>query len=106
MAAKKNRVYTETSRKKISASKLIGRLMEHIDGKISLEMSQVRAIDILLKKIIPDLTRMEMRAEVTHNFVIEVPATLTREQWLERYKVPALPPPNPVPNKINGGTLQ
>jgi hypothetical protein len=39
MAAKKNRVYTETSRKKISASKLIGRLMEHIDGKISLEMS-------------------------------------------------------------------
>jgi hypothetical protein len=40
------------------------RLQDHIDGKVALSISQVRAIDILLKKIVPDLRPMSMSAKL------------------------------------------
>ena len=46
--------------KEPTGNALIDRLQVHIDGKITLSISQVRAIDILLKKIVPDLRRVSM----------------------------------------------
>ena len=48
-------------------------------------MTQLRPIEILLRKCIPDLAAAEIKSEQTHSYVIEIPAVLTREQWLEKY---------------------
>jgi hypothetical protein len=36
-------------------------------------MSQVRAIEILLRKSVPDLTKTDVQAEVTHRYVAQLP---------------------------------
>jgi hypothetical protein len=53
--------------KEPTGNALIDRLQVHIDGKITLSISQVRAIDILLKKIVPDLRRVSMSGELTRS---------------------------------------
>ena len=63
MAARLNRMHSEAVRAKIQASQLINRLTDHALGKISLEPTQVRAIEILLKKSVPDLSSIEMTGE-------------------------------------------
>jgi hypothetical protein len=72
-------------RKKIQASWLVRRLHLHIGGKIELSMSQVRAIDILLKKCIPDLVQTSITADLTVRYVAELPPMLTREEWEAKY---------------------
>lgn len=47
------------TREKIQCTQLINRLMDHINGKIELTQSQVRSIEILLKKSLPDLQSVE-----------------------------------------------
>ena len=88
-------------RRKIQASKLVQRLDDHIMGVLPkpLDMSQVRAIDILLKKCIPDLTRTLISADLNVRYVAELPKVLTKEEWVKKYGVPdaleltALPAP-------------
>ena len=57
-------------------SKLVQRLDDHIMGVLPkpLDMSQVRAIDILLKKCIPDLTRTLISADLNVRYVAELPS--------------------------------
>lgn len=47
-------------RSKIQAGNLINRLEKHIVGKISLENSQLKAIEILLDRSIPKLSAVEL----------------------------------------------
>lgn len=47
-------------RAKIQASQLINRLTDHAFGKVTLDASQVRSIEILLRKSLPDLSAIEM----------------------------------------------
>src|SRR5262245_16579409 len=94
MAKRKTLFHAADVREKIRATQLINRLMDHIDGKITLSISQVRAIDILLKKVVPDLTRVSMQGELIHRYCIEVPPLLSREEWQRKYgQNPSLPPP-------------
>src|SRR5262245_24295830 len=87
MAARIHRpINTEATRQKIRAAHLIRRLQKHIDGKISLTMSQVRAIDILLRKIVPDLTQTTIAGELLHKAIVEVPPLLTKDEWLKKYR--------------------
>ena len=72
-------------REKIRASQLINRLHKCAFGEISLTMTELRAIEILLRKSIPDLAAAEIKSEQTHRYVVEIPAVLTSEQWLEKY---------------------
>lgn len=55
MAVRKKLSHDMKTREKIRTSQLINRLMSHIDGDIELSQSQVRGIEILLKKTLPDL---------------------------------------------------
>ncbi len=48
-------------------------------------MMQVRAIEIILKKCLPDLTKTEVKEEVTHRYVAQLPDVLTKEEWLAKY---------------------
>lgn len=56
MAARKKLRQTDETRAKIQTSQLINRLTAYAFGEITLEASQVRAIEVLLRKTLPDLT--------------------------------------------------
>jgi hypothetical protein len=72
-------------REKIRASQLINRLQKCAFGEISLTRTQLRAIEILLRKSIPDLAAAEIKSEQTHRYVAELPPVLSKEEWLEKY---------------------
>jgi hypothetical protein len=50
---------------KIQAAQLINRLTDHANGNVELSATQVRAIEVLLRKTLPDLSdvRMEVDAQ-------------------------------------------
>jgi hypothetical protein len=75
----------DSVREKIRAAQLINRLQAHIFDGLELSMSQVRAIEILLRKSVPDLTKTEVQAEATHRYVAQLPEVLSREEWLAKY---------------------
>jgi len=80
MARRKMLFHPNYVREKIRASQLINRL-----GEISLTRTQLRAIEILLRKSIPDLAAAEIKSEQTHRYVAELPPVLSKEEWLEKY---------------------
>jgi hypothetical protein len=55
MAIRRKVAHDKKTRESIQTTQLIKRLMNHIDSKIELSTSQVRSIEILLKKTLPDL---------------------------------------------------
>lgn len=74
MAARKHLFHPDDVKAKIKASQLINRLQDHaISAKPLLDSSQVKAIQILLNKVIPDLKSVE------HSGGLEV-VTQTKEQ--------------------------
>jgi uncharacterized protein YjiS (DUF1127 family) len=63
MAARLRKTHQEDVRSKIQASQLINRLTDHALGDVGLSPTQVRAIEILLKKILPDLQSVELTGD-------------------------------------------
>jgi hypothetical protein len=66
MAARKNRGTKKNPmpdewRKKIRASNIIKRLNDCVDGTVTLTAQQVKAADIILKKLEPDLNRTDLQ---------------------------------------------
>lgn len=59
-ATKRNAMLITEARHKIRTTQLINRLQNHGLGKVEMSPTQVRAVEILLKKSVPDL------ATVTH----------------------------------------
>jgi hypothetical protein len=57
--------HDEETRAKIQASQLVNRLTNHALGEVELSPTQVRAIEILLKKTLPDLSAVEHSGEMT-----------------------------------------
>ena len=94
-------------RSKIQAIRLVDTLHQFIFSEVDkngrkladLSMAQVRAIDCLLKKVVPDLTRTLISADVNVRYVAELPKVLTKEEWVRKYgsseplELTALPAP-------------
>lgn len=59
MATRKILSHDTQTREKIRTSQLINRLEKHAFGEIELTQTQVRAIEILIKKTLPDLASIE-----------------------------------------------
>jgi hypothetical protein len=58
-------------------------------------MSQLRAIEILLRKCVPDLAAAEIKSEQTRRYVVEVPPVLDRDEWQRKYgQDPSFQPPS------------
>lgn len=51
-----NKLHQDDVRKKIQASQLLNRLTDHAFGEVELSQSQIKAIEILLRKSLPDLS--------------------------------------------------
>ena len=61
MAARKNKVtLSERWKDRISATMILNRLVSHVEGNLELSPTQIKAADIILKKIVPDLARTEL----------------------------------------------
>jgi len=58
-----NARHAATSKAKIQATQLINRLQAHALENLELKDSQIRAIDILLKKVLPDMKAVEHSGE-------------------------------------------
>ena len=91
MAKRKMLFHPDYVREKIRASQLINRLHKCAFGEISLTMTQLRAIEILLRKSVPDLTKTEVQADATHRYVAQLPDVLSKEEWLAKYGKGRLP---------------
>lgn len=65
MAARKRLFQTEKTREKIRTTQLINRLQNHALGEevVDLKPSQLKAIEILLKKSLPDLQSTEITGD-------------------------------------------
>jgi hypothetical protein len=64
----------DEARQKIKTTQLINRLQNHVLGKVKMEATQIRAVEILLKKRLPDLQAIQMEVGVTEGL----------EDWLDR----------------------
>lgn len=72
MAARLRKTHQDDVRAKIKTSQLINRLANHALGKTELKNSQVRAIDILLKKTVPDLQSVQLAGDPDNPIITEI----------------------------------
>ena len=63
MATRLRKMHQDDVRAKIKVSQLLNRLEDHALGKIELSPTQVRAIEILIKKVLPDLQSVELSGD-------------------------------------------
>jgi hypothetical protein len=77
MAARIRKIkHDENTRLKIQAAQLINRLTAHANGEVEMSATQVRATEILLRKILPDLSDVKMdvdAAPITFNLNMTAP---------------------------------
>lgn len=74
MAVRSRLEHDELTRKKIQASQIINRLNKHVlseDGDL-MSTSQVKAAQVLLNKVIPDLKTIDMVADIKHEGEISI----------------------------------
>jgi hypothetical protein len=86
MAARLNPKQDERSRSAIQTTQLVKRLQafafEQADDAgnvVELDQNRLRAIEILLRKTLPDLSNVEIGADVTVTHIM--PRPLTDEEW-------------------------
>lgn len=67
MAERLRKMHQGDVRAKIQTSQLINRLSDHALGKVELSATQIKAIEVLIRKTLPDLSSVEMEhsGEVT-----------------------------------------
>ena len=101
---RKSRPWDARVREKIKVGRLITNLMKCADGKMEISMTRLRAIEILLRKVVPDLSRTIVQTDVNVRYVVRLPDVLSKEEWLRRYGDPKL-----IEGTVNDeppGTLQ
>lgn len=59
-ATKRNAMRIEEARQKIRTTQLINRLQDHALGKVDMSSTQVKSVEVLLRKALPDLATVEM----------------------------------------------
>lgn len=78
MAARKNKLtLNDDWKEKIRAGVMLDRLLKHFQGEVELSSTQLKAADIILRKIVPDLARTEVQplneqGEPSNGFTLNV----------------------------------
>ena len=96
MAERLRKFHQDDVRTKIQTSQLINRLADHGLGKIELSATQVRSIEVLLKKTLPDLQAVEHSGEIANHYDL---SRLTTERLLQIESLLESAEP------VDGGTL-
>lgn len=63
MATRKNLSHDQRTREKIRTSQLVNRLESSVFGDVELTREQLKAIEILLKKSLPDLSSVQITGD-------------------------------------------
>lgn len=71
---------TDEHRSKIANSQILNRLIAHALGQVEMTATQVQAAQALLRKVLPDLSQVEMQAETTVKHEV-LPTLPTQEEW-------------------------
>jgi hypothetical protein len=66
-----NKLHQDDVRKKIQASQLLNRLTDHAFGEVELSQSQIKAIEILLRKSLPDLSAVTISGDDKNPLMVE-----------------------------------
>ena len=66
MAARKKLELTQAWKDKIQVSMLIDRLVKHVNDEIDMKPTQLKAAEILLKKVAPDLASTKVEGSEEH----------------------------------------
>lgn len=86
MAARKQRMHPDEVRQRIQTSQLINRLTDHVNGKVTLDASQVTAALGLLNKVLPNLSAQTITGEVNHSYVARMPGVAqSAEEWQKQH---------------------
>lgn len=72
MAARIRASHQDEVRAKIQTSQLINRLHDHAFGEVDLSATQVKAIEVLLKKNLPDLSALEISGDEDNPIALEI----------------------------------
>lgn len=72
MAARKTLRLTPEWKEKIRIGVILDRLSKHVDGDIEMSSTQIKAAEILLKKVVPDVARTEIAGDEEHPVTIKV----------------------------------
>jgi hypothetical protein len=96
MPARKRKIrMDDITRTRIQGTQIIKRLQAHVFGELKLSITQIRAAEILLRKVLPDLVAADIGGYIVHAFA-EVPKVLTEDEWLrKRAIVSGVPSPDP-----------
>jgi hypothetical protein len=71
MAARIRLQHQEEVREKIRTSQLINRLQDHAFGDVELSPTQIKAIEVLLRKNLPDLGAVEITGDAERPVAVE-----------------------------------
>lgn len=63
MATRKTIWTPDLVRARIRTSQLVNRLQKHVDGKVKLSATQVRAAEVLLARTLPTLTQTDLNVD-------------------------------------------
>jgi hypothetical protein len=63
------------------ATESLERRVMGVIAQAGMDMTQVRAAEVLLKKRLPDLAMLEVTGEVRQAHVVQLPGTVTPEAW-------------------------
>lgn len=63
MAARLRSRHQDEVRTKIQTSQLINRLQDHALGEVELSPTQIKAVEVLLRKTLPDLSATEISGD-------------------------------------------
>lgn len=90
MAARTRKIrHDDETRARIKTSQLINRLTKHAFGEVQLSSTQVRAIEILLGKTLPNLAQIEHAGSVETRFVAEIPSVAPdSDSWQQQHVPP------------------
>lgn len=73
MAARINKIrHDKETRAKIQASQLINRLQGHIFDSVEVSQTQMKAIEILLRKSLPDLAALTVSGDPENPHKLEI----------------------------------
>jgi len=73
-----NKLHQDDVRKKIQSSQLINRLTDHAFGDVELQQSQIKAIEILLRKSLPDLSAVTISGDENNPLRASIQVTFVK----------------------------
>ena len=85
MAIRKKLNHDDKTREKIQTSQILNRLTNHVLGKVEMSASQVTAALGLIRKTLPDLQAIELKAEVEQIQRVVSSEPLTINEWSDKY---------------------